>query len=203
MRAARLGAKVVPVRPGYLSVVQARAKDYAKTSGARLVPFGVDLTLEATGEDLRRGNARAHVMAKRGRKTLADLSVVEGSFGKRPEPPADLSPDQADIWRATVASEAAGFFSTEAVRALLSDYCRHRDASNKVAVVINDYDTLKLMNDDDAKHYDRLLKLRERETRSSASLATKMRLTNQARYTPQAAGTAARNAAKGVRPWET
>ena len=43
LEAARLGAKVVPVRPGYLSVVQARAKDYTKTSGARLVPFGVDL----------------------------------------------------------------------------------------------------------------------------------------------------------------
>lgn len=43
LEAARLGAKVVPVRPGYLSVVQARAKDYAKASGARLVPFGVDL----------------------------------------------------------------------------------------------------------------------------------------------------------------
>lgn len=43
LEAARLGAKLVPVRPGYLSVVQARAKDYAKISGARLVPFGVDL----------------------------------------------------------------------------------------------------------------------------------------------------------------
>ena len=43
LEAARLGAKVVPVRPGYLSVVRARAKDYAKTSGARLVPFGVGL----------------------------------------------------------------------------------------------------------------------------------------------------------------
>lgn len=43
LEAARLGAKVVPVRPGYLSVVQSRAKDYAKSSGARLVPFGVDL----------------------------------------------------------------------------------------------------------------------------------------------------------------
>jgi len=43
LEAARLGAKVVPVRPGYLSVVQARAKEYAKASGARLVPFGVDL----------------------------------------------------------------------------------------------------------------------------------------------------------------
>lgn len=43
LEAARLGAKVAPVRPGYLSVVQARAKDYAKASGARHVPFGVDL----------------------------------------------------------------------------------------------------------------------------------------------------------------
>jgi len=43
LEAARLGAKVVPIRPGYLSVVQARAKGYAKASGARLVPFGVDL----------------------------------------------------------------------------------------------------------------------------------------------------------------
>lgn len=43
LEAARLGAKVMPVRPGYLSVAQARARDYAKFSGARLVPFGVDL----------------------------------------------------------------------------------------------------------------------------------------------------------------
>jgi hypothetical protein len=43
LEAARLGAKVVPVRPGYLSVVQSRARDYATASGARLVPFGVDL----------------------------------------------------------------------------------------------------------------------------------------------------------------
>ena len=34
---------MVQVRPGYLSVVQARARDYAKSSGAKLVPFGVDL----------------------------------------------------------------------------------------------------------------------------------------------------------------
>lgn len=43
LEAAKLGAKVIPVRPGYLSVVQARARDYAKASGARLIPFGVDL----------------------------------------------------------------------------------------------------------------------------------------------------------------
>jgi len=43
LEASRLGARVVPVRPGYLSVVQARAREHAKRSGARLVPFGADL----------------------------------------------------------------------------------------------------------------------------------------------------------------
>lgn len=43
LEASRLGARVVPIRPGHLSVVQARARDWSRRSGARLVPFGVDL----------------------------------------------------------------------------------------------------------------------------------------------------------------
>jgi hypothetical protein len=42
LEAARLGAKVVSVQPGYLSVVQARAREYCERTGAALVPFGVD-----------------------------------------------------------------------------------------------------------------------------------------------------------------
>ena len=38
--------------------------------------------------------------------------------------------------------------------------------------------------------YDKLLSMRDRETKAMGSLATKLRLTNQARYTPQAAATA-------------
>lgn len=43
LEAAWLGARIVPIRPDHLSVVQARARAYAKELGARLVPFGVDL----------------------------------------------------------------------------------------------------------------------------------------------------------------
>lgn len=43
LEAARLGAKIVPVAPGYLSVVQARAREYCSRAGAALVPFGVDM----------------------------------------------------------------------------------------------------------------------------------------------------------------
>src|SRR5262249_55955481 len=46
--AARRGAKVVQVAPGHLSVVQARARAYAATVGAYLVPFGADMP-EAIG----------------------------------------------------------------------------------------------------------------------------------------------------------
>jgi len=42
LEAARLGAKIVTVQPGYLSVVQARAREYCERTGAALVPFGVE-----------------------------------------------------------------------------------------------------------------------------------------------------------------
>lgn len=41
--AKRLGAKVYQVTPGYLSVVQKRARDYCAATGATLAPFGLDL----------------------------------------------------------------------------------------------------------------------------------------------------------------
>ncbi len=49
--AKRLGARVVQVGPGYLSVVQARARAYSEATGALLAPFGVDLpeAVEAIG----------------------------------------------------------------------------------------------------------------------------------------------------------
>jgi hypothetical protein len=41
--AKRLGAKIMQVSPGYLSTVQARAREYSRHVGARLAPFGVDM----------------------------------------------------------------------------------------------------------------------------------------------------------------
>src|ERR1700730_19139988 len=43
IEAASLGAKVLSVTPGYLSIVQARARDYCAQTGARLMPFGADM----------------------------------------------------------------------------------------------------------------------------------------------------------------
>lgn len=43
LEARKVGAKVIEVRPGYLSVVQARAREYCQETGALLAPFGADL----------------------------------------------------------------------------------------------------------------------------------------------------------------
>jgi hypothetical protein len=44
--------------------------------------------------------------------------------------------------------------------------------------------------------------MRDIEARGAADKATKLRLTNQARYTPQAASTASKAAPRGKMPWE-
>lgn len=142
--------------------------------------------------------------AKRGRKSSAELeaTVITGSFGRRPEPPAELTEDQAEIWRETVSSEAADFFNTAALRSMLADYCRHRASAKTVSDIIDTFKPEWLKAAEGAKRYHGLLRMREMETRAAASLATKLRLTNQSRYTPQAAATAAKNAARGFKPWE-
>jgi hypothetical protein len=50
---------------------------------------------------------------------------------------------------------------------------------------------------------ERFLKLRDKESRRAADLATKLRLTQQSRYTPQAAATANKRTMNATKPWET
>jgi hypothetical protein len=47
-----------------------------------------------------------------------------------------------------------------------------------------------------------MIKLRDRESKALGDKATKLRLTNQSRYTPGAAATAAKNASEAKKPWQ-
>lgn len=142
-------------------------------------------------------------MKGRGRQSLADsATVVTGAFGKRPDPPDGLTERQCDIWREIVASEDPNFFDSAALRALLADYCRHRESAEKLAVVLNQFKTEWLNNPKALSQYRTLVRTRDIETRATVTMATKLRLTNQSRYVPHAAATAARRALKGPRPWE-
>ena len=69
-------------------------------------------------------------------------------------------------------------------------------------MIIDTFQPEWLKTGDGVRRYGELLKIRDAECRAAATKATKLRLTNQARYTPQAAATASRNALKTTKPWE-
>jgi len=108
---------------------------------------------------------------------------------------------QREVWDRTVSNEASGFFKTAALQQILKEYCRHVESAHKLAGMIQVFEQAQAMDDEDIAQYERLLKMRDRETKAIGDKATKLRLTNQSRYTPQAAATAAKSASPS-KVWE-
>jgi hypothetical protein len=131
------------------------------------------------------------------------LSVVVGDFATgRPPPPSDLTDRQAAIWRSIVETEPTELFGTSATRNLLVDYCRHRETSETYTALVQSFDKEWLKTADGLDRFRAICRGRDVEDRAAVTLAMKLRLTNQSRQTPKATATAARHAAKGLRPWE-
>lgn len=137
-----------------------------------------------------------------GRKSAAALSVVAGAIDGRPLPPKDLTKFQKDLWERTVAGEPLDQFRTATLQQLLKEYVRHAETAHILAGQIETFDPAWMADEDGLKRYDTLLKMRDRETKAIGDKATKLRLTNQSRYTPQAAATAAKNTGGRAKPWE-
>jgi hypothetical protein len=140
-------------------------------------------------------------MGQRGRTSTAALSVVGGTdIDGRPKPPSDLTEFQCRVWQRTVANEAADVFGTAALQQLLKEYCRHVETADRLSKQVD-----RATDEGSNLSYqdiDCLLRMRDRETKALADKATKLRLTNQSRYTPGAAGTASKNAAAAKKPWQ-
>lgn len=121
-------------------------------------------------------------MGTRGRQSAAALSVISGGgieTIRRAEPADELTEEEAEVWRLVVNRLPADWFPAETLP-MLSQYCRHTVASRRVAQLIE-----RMQSDTDGfsiKDYDRLLKMQERESRCLASLATKMRISQQTTY---------------------
>ena len=121
-------------------------------------------------------------MKQRGRK--AALAIVHGSAISaidRPEPLAELTNEQRIEWILVVNSLPADWFPDETHK-VLAQYCRHAVASRHVSQMV---EQLEAGKDIDVSEYDKLLKMQERESRILVSLATKMRMTQQATYHPE------------------
>lgn len=120
-------------------------------------------------------------MGNRGRQSAAELSVITQTgiaTVRRPEPPDELSDEQADEWRQIVNRMPADWFPRE-THGMLAQLCRHVVSARRVAQLIATFETQEPV---DVEAYDRLLKMQEREGRAISSLATRMRISQHSNY---------------------
>jgi hypothetical protein len=148
-------------------------------------------------------------MRQRGRKSSASLAVLPLPPGKRQPPPASLSKEEAVEWTAIINRMPGGWFGREN-QALLMAFCRHSVEATRLSgmlAALNDAmdaevsrgrSEIELLFDDSMKVREQLLRMRERETRAASSLATRMRLTQQALYSDKKAP----QRRDHVSPWE-
>lgn len=137
---------------------------------------------------------------KRGRKSAESQSVVSLVPGVRPEPPAELSPEQAETWRATVTSMPSDWF-TGCTGVLLRQLCRHVSYARWMAAELRAVELGSSKKGGGIDRFDKLSRMHLREGKAISSLMTKMRLTPQSRYQSRAAFTAAQSVPTR-KPWE-
>lgn len=125
------------------------------------------------------------------------IEVASISAIVRPTAPRELSPEAAAEWCAVVEALPADWFNAGSVP-LLTQYCRHVVTGRRVGQLIRALDLAEGRLD--LAQYDKLLKMQERESRAISSLATRMRITQQATFSHRR--TKPRRSA-GPRPWET
>jgi hypothetical protein len=120
-------------------------------------------------------------MATRGRKSAASQEVAAVSITQaieRPDAPYDLTDEESTEWWAVINRMPADWFPRE-THPLLVQYCRHTVRARRIAQIIT---SAEADEEFDLLRYDRLAKMAERESRILASLATKLRISQQTRY---------------------
>jgi hypothetical protein len=90
---------------------------------------------------------------------------------------------EASLWREVVATKPVEWFQADSAP-LLVEYCRAKAMCDRLSLMLE-------TATDDLKS---LLDMRDKESRRLATLACKLRLTQQSRYTPQSAATATKPA---------
>ncbi len=140
-------------------------------------------------------------MGTRGRKSAAELGVIQG-IPERPDAPDELTPEQAEEWRAVVDRMPVDWFGRE-IWPLLCAYCRHVTNARHIAGLIEDAHKGDLTDRKALMRLNRLLSMQERQCNALMGLATRMRLTNQSRYTASSAATQAKRKTSAKKLWES
>jgi hypothetical protein len=139
---------------------------------------------------------------KRGRPSAESLSIVPFAFPQRPEPPTELSPEQAEIWRAYVDDMPADWFTPKTFPDL-ANLCGLVTESRLLRGRLRDFASGIVPEDETRRR--RIRKDYESVALTITTLETKLRLTHQSKNDPDRADkarTAIANAASGRKPWD-
>jgi len=135
-----------------------------------------------------------------GRKSLESLSVVTSLPGQRLEPPVELSESQAGIWRSIVSTKPPDWWRADSAPLLVA-YCKAIELYRALAAQLEAFTPQRIKSSKGFTRYEKLCKLTRAQAQLLTTLATKMRLSQQSRYTEKTGSTADRKAG-GARPWE-
>lgn len=120
-------------------------------------------------------------MGARGRGAGRSLTAVpQGDVVSIPraKPPEELTPEQKVIWHSIVNKLPADHFPPS-THLILAEYCRHAVTARRIAHLKNQIENAPTL---DMEEYCLLCKMAEAESRTLASLGTKMRMTQQSIY---------------------
>ena len=118
------------------------------------------------------------------------------------DPPMHFTAEAADLWRAIVATKPADWWKDDTTP-LLEAYCRAILEYRQVSVMVDGMPPRKLKSDEGFKRWKELLSIQDDLANRMASLATKMRLSQQSKYGARAAESADRKSGRGRLPWES
>lgn len=140
-------------------------------------------------------------MDQRGRKSAAASLHVVHLPGQWPQPPDRLTEAQAKAWENIVVTKPHDWFGPDTYP-LLVEYIRAAEQADVLARQLEDFDSEWLKDDDGLQRYEKLSRLADAKAASLARLATKMRLSQQSRYSEKTAATASKQAGSAAaKPW--
>ena len=138
----------------------------------------------------------------RGRRANADsMVVVLGGRGMPPPPPAELTPEQAQVWADTLSAVPPDWLLPGAFPVMVA-YTRHVCRAARLATEIEGFRAEWVAEAGGLERLDLLHRMAERETRSAIACARSLRLTPASTVRPETAGRAVSNFRPGRQPWD-
>ena len=133
------------------------------------------------------------------KKSSASLSVVPPRAATLLTPPKSLTARQKDLWKEIVSSKPASWFD-RSTAPLLSGYVKAIASHETLGSRSDEIEATLADGGGDLKTLNKIHAMIERQARLIQTFATKLRLTQQSRYTATTAAVMS-SKASGPRPW--